>query len=30
MQYVDIDFDAVNKGQSDSKICNRSKVFFQF
>ena len=26
MYYDDIDFDAINKGQSDTKICNRNKT----
>ena len=28
MYYDDIDFYAINKGQSDTKICNRNKKFF--
>ena len=27
MYYDDIDFDAINKGQSDTKKCNRNKIF---
>ena len=30
MYYDDIDFDAINKGQSDTKICNRNKNFLNF
>ena len=30
MYYEDIDFYAINKGQSDIKICNRNKNFFNF
>ena len=30
MYYDDIDFDAINKGQSDTKIWNRIKIFLIF
>ena len=30
MYYDDIDFYAINKGQFDTKICNRNKNFFNF
>ena len=30
MYYDDIDFDAINKGQYDTKICNRNKIILIF
>ena len=30
MYYDDLDFDAINKDQSDTKTCNRNKFFLVF